>query len=133
MPLLSTSFAGLAGALTLAAGSPIAVAAPPVSVVACDYSAVQSYGGLTLPEAAPFQVAHLRITFVNQAPLTATNVRFAVRYSDRTQTIDDNGQFTTGTPISHDFSPASNSQYDGSPQCSVEAVTFSDGSIWQPA
>jgi hypothetical protein len=135
MPLLTTSLiTGLAGALTLASNAPIASAIPPVSVVSCDYSSVQGIGALTIPETAPFQTASLRISFVNQAPLTATNVRFAVRYADRTQIIDDAGPFSSGTPITQDFTPAAGSAFStGSAQCSVESVTFSDGSTWQPA
>jgi hypothetical protein len=134
MLLLTTStFAGLAGALSLASASPITAAAAPVSVVSCDYSVVGS-ATLGLPELTPFQVGNLRITFVNQAPLAATNVRFAVRYADRTQIIDDAGTFATGTPVTQDFSPATNAAYGGSAAaCSVEAVTFADGSTWQPA
>jgi hypothetical protein len=134
MPLLTTStFAGLAGALSLAGASPLAAATPPVSVVSCDYSVVQS-SSLGLPELTPFHVGNLRITFVNQAPIAATNVRFAVRYADRTQIIDDAGTFSTGTPVTQDFNPAANAPYDGSgAACSVQAVTFADGSVWQPA
>lgn len=136
MPLLaSTLITGLAGVLSLAGTSPIAAATAPVSVVACDYSSVQSNGGaLTIPETAPFQVGYLRITFVNQAPMAATNVRFAVRYADRTQIIDDAGTFSSGTPITQDFTPAAIAPYGGnSAACSVESVTFADGSTWQPA
>ena len=133
MPLLtSATFAGLAGALSLASASPLA-ATPPVSVVSCDYSVTQS-SALGLPELTPFHVGNLRITFVNQAPIAATNVRFAVRYADRTQIIDDAGTFSTGTPVTQDFSPATNAPYDGAgAACSVQAVTFADGSVWQPA
>jgi len=131
MLLTTSTLAGLAGALSLASASPLA-ATPPVSVVACDYSVVQS-ASLGLPEQTPFQVGNLRITFVNQAPLAATNVRFAVRYADRTQIIDDAGTFATGSPVTQDFSPATNSPYGNSAACSVEAVTFADGSTWQPA
>ena len=134
MLLLATSaIAGLAGALSLASVSPFAAATPPVNVVSCDYSAIQS-SALGLPELTPFQVGNLRITFVNEAPLAATNVRFAVRYADRTQIIDDAGTFATGTPITQDFSPAPSAPYDGSgAACSVQSVTFADGSTWQPA
>jgi hypothetical protein len=130
--LATTSLAGLAGALALAGASPLAVSEPPVSVVSCDYSAVQGPGALTIPEAAAFQVSNLRITFVNQAPLAATNVRFAVRYADRTQIIDDSGTFSSGTPVTQDFTPVVNAQYGGAAECSVQSVTFADGSTWQP-
>lgn len=134
MPLLSsTLIAGLAGALSLGA-SPIASATPPVSVVACDYTSVQSPGTITLPETAPFQTSNLRISFVNQASLTATNVRFVVRYGDRTQVIDDSGTFSSGTSVTQDFTPTGNAAFGNTAaQCAVESVTFSDGSTWQPA
>ena len=131
MPLLSTA-AGLAGLLTLAAGSPIAPAVPPVSVVACDYSSFGSDAGQFAPGTAPIHTSNLRITFVNQAQLTATNVRFAVRYADRTQIIEDAGTFSSGIPITQDFTPSTNDPYNASVQCTVEAVTFGDGSTWQP-
>jgi len=135
MLLLSTSLiTGLAGALSLASASPIASATSPVSVVSCDYTSVQSVGAIMIPETAPFQTSNLRISFVNQAPVTATNVRFAVRYADRTQIIEDGGNFTSGAPITQDFTPAAaDAFYAGGAQCSVESVTFSDGSTWQPA
>ena len=132
MPLLSTSLvAGLAGALSLTGASPFAAAAPPVSVVACDYTTIGT--GTALPELTPIQVGNLRITFVNQAPQAATHVRFAVRYADRTQVVDDAGTFSSGTPITQDFAPAGNAPYGGSAaECSVLSVSFADGSTWQP-
>jgi hypothetical protein len=132
MPLLSSTLVVAAG-LSLASASPLVLAAPPVSVVACDYSSVQS-NSITAPEISPFQVGNLRISFVNQAPLTATSIRFAVRFADRTQIIEDTGTFSTGTPVTQDFAPSVSAPYGGgAAQCSVEAVTFSDGSTWQPA
>ena len=133
MPLLSTSLVSLAAGLSLASASPIASATAPVSVVSCDYSSLQS-SALTIPEAASFQTGNLRITFVNQAAVAATNVRFAVRYADRTQIVDDSGLFSTGAPVTHDFAPAASSPYaSGGAECSVESVTFADGTTWQPA
>ena len=129
MPLIST-LAGVAGALTLAAGSPASAATPPVSVVSCDYSSLQGSGGMLIPETAPFQTSNLRISFVNDAPLAATNVRFVVGYDGRTQIVEDTGTFSTGTPITQDFIPAANLRYNGSATCSVQSVTFSDGSTW---
>jgi hypothetical protein len=136
MPILSTTLAtGLAGLLTLGA-SPIVAADAPVTVVSCDYSSQWLPSSATgIPESASFQGASLRISFVNQAPLTATSVRFAVRYAGRTQIVDDAGTFSTGTPIVQEFAPLPNAgayAADGA-QCAVESVTFSDGSTWQPA
>jgi hypothetical protein len=133
MPLLSTSLvAGLAGALSLVGVAPYTAATSPVSVVACDYFTIGS--AASLPELTPFQTGNLRITFVNQAPQAATHVRFAVRYADRTQVVDEAGTFSSGTPITQDFAPAGNAAYGGSAaECSVLSVTFVDGSTWQPA
>jgi hypothetical protein len=72
------------------------------------------------------------LTFENRAPLVATDVRFAVSYGSRSQIVDYAGTFSSGTPITEDFTPA-NAEYDGSAACSVQSVTFSDGSTWQPA
>ena len=101
MPILSTSLAtGLAGLLSLGA-SPIAAVNAPVTVVSCDYSSQWLPRPPTgIPESASFQGGNLRISFVNQAPLTATNVRFAVHYAGRTQIVDDAGTFSTGRPSS---------------------------------
>jgi len=129
MPLFS-AVAGMTGALTLAAGSPAAAAPPPVSVVSCDYGSMQGSGGLVIPETAPFQTSNLRITFENQAPLAATDVVFAVGYDGRTQIVEDAGTFSRGTQITQDFMPSANLRYNGSAVCSVQSVTFSDGSTW---
>jgi hypothetical protein len=128
-PILST-IAGLTGALTLAAGSPAAAAAPPVSIVACDYSSFQGSGSL-FPETAPFQTSNLQIAFVNQAPLAATDVQFAVGYDGRTQNVEDAGTFSHGTQITQNFMPSANLRYNGTATCSVQSVTFSDGSTWR--
>jgi hypothetical protein len=129
MPLIST-LAGVTGALTLAAGSPAGAAVPPVSVIACDYSSTQGTGGMLVPETAPFQLSNLRISFVNGAPVAATGVRFAVGYDGRTQIVEDKGTFSTGTAITQDVIPAANLRYNGPATCTVQSVTFSDGSIW---
>lgn len=136
MPILSTSLAtGLAGILSLG-GSPLTAVNAPVTVVACDYTSPWLPSSATgIPETAAFQSGNLRISFVNQAPLTATGVRFAVRYAGRTQIIDDAGTFSTGTPIVQDFAPFAGAGAYGAEgtQCAVESVTFTDGSTWQPA
>jgi hypothetical protein len=129
LPLIST-LAAVGGALTLAASSPAAAAASPVSVVSCDYSSMQGSGGNLIPATAPFQTSNLRVTFVNGAPLAATHVRFAVGYDGRTQIIEDTGTFSSGTPVTQDFIPSANLRYNGSATCSVQSVTFSDGSTW---
>lgn len=71
---------------------------------------------------------------MNQSPLEATDVRFAVNYDGITQIIDDNGRFATRAPIVHDFQPVATSAYAAAgAACSVESVTFADGSTRQPS
>jgi hypothetical protein len=129
---LLPAIAGLAGVLTLAAGSPVLAASPsPVSVIACDYSSYEGDAGQLIPETAPFRTSNVRVTFENNAPVPATHVRFAVQYAGSTQTVDEAGTFSTGTPITKDFMPSTGLEYNGSASCSVQSVTFSDGSTWQ--
>jgi hypothetical protein len=118
--------AGITGALTLAADS-AAAAVLPINVSSCDYT---PYVVPTIPASPLQRHANLRITFTNQAPLTATGVRFAVRYRSSTEVVEETGKFSTGTAITQDFEP-SWAGYHGSVQCSVQSVTFSDGTTWQ--
>jgi hypothetical protein len=130
--LLLSTIAGVAGALTLAAASPAAAAVPPVSIISCDYNGLSSDGGQLIPATAPFETSNLHVTFANRAPLAATDVRFAVNYAGHTDVIDDAGTFASGSTFAQDFTPSTNVEYTGSAQCSVQSVTFSDGSTWQP-
>ena len=131
MRLLS-AIAGLTGVLTLAAGSPVLAATPPpVSVVACDYSSYEGDAGQLIPATAPFRTSNLLLTFENNAPLPATHVRFAVQYAGSTQIVDETGTFSSGIPITKDVTTSPGSEYNGSAACSVQSVTYSDGSTWQ--
>jgi hypothetical protein len=128
---LFVSQIGLAGALTLAAGGPPLLAPSPVSVVSCQYEKLPGIGndlGAGMPAR---DIGNLRITFENQAPVAATDVRFAVQYAHRSQVIDAAGTFSSGTPITQDFGPSTNPGYNGPATCTVQSVTFSDGSTWQ--
>jgi hypothetical protein len=121
--------AGIAGALTVAAGSPVSDAAdPPISVAACDFT---TYDVPPIPATPLINHGNLRITFTNRTPLTATDVRFAIRYQSSTEVVEDTGKFSTGTPITQDFEPSTEPGYHGPAYCSVESATFSDGSKWQ--
>jgi hypothetical protein len=68
---------------------------------------------------------------VNQAPVAATDVKFAVQYAHQSQIVDATGTFSNGTPIIKDFAPSTNPGYHGSASCSVQSVTFGGGSTWQ--
>lgn len=128
MTLLST-IAGLAGAATLAAGSPAAPAAAPVSVVSCEYNTQRGNGALLAPGFATLANGSLAISFVNDAPIAATSVSFEVRYGGNTQTVTDTGTFSRGTPISQTFFATANPN-NGAAECTVQSVTLSDGSVW---
>ncbi len=127
-----STIAGVTGALALAAGSPVVAhlspTASPVSVASCNYT---TYDVPPLPSTAPMRHSNLRITFTNQSPLTATNVTFAVRYRVSTQIVKATGKFSSGTPISKDFTPSTAPEYHGPAKCSVQSVKFSDGTTWQ--
>jgi hypothetical protein len=128
------SRAGIAGVLTLAVAVP-AMAAPgpaPVSVVSCSYDTLSEVNDLG-PGDVPINVSDLRITFVNNSPLAATDVRFAVQYAHRSQVVDASGTFSSGTSITKQFAPSTGPSYSGSAACTVQSVTFSDGSTWPPA
>jgi hypothetical protein len=123
---LTTGIAAATGAMALLA-SP---AAAPINITSCSVSSTPSQ---VIPDTARFWSDNLLITFVNQAPVPATDVRFAVTYKGQTQVLDDTGTFSTGTPITQNLSPSPEPQYDGAAACSVQSVTFSDGSTWQHA
>jgi hypothetical protein len=129
---LASTLAGIAGSVTLFA-SPLPAGATPVSVTSCDVSSYRSYDGQLIPATAPFATSDVRITFENNAPLAAKSVRFLVGYDGRSEVFTDTGTFSSGTPITHDFSPSANLRYGGPAECTVQAVTFSDGSTWQSA
>ena len=122
---LISGIAAATGAMALFA-SP---AAAPINITSCNVSSTPSQ---VIPETARVWSDNLLITFVNQAPVPATDVRFAVSYKGQTQVLDDAGTFSTGTPITQNLSPSPEPQYDGAATCSVQSVTFSDGSTWQP-
>ncbi|HEV3086921.1 MAG TPA: hypothetical protein VGX96_06810 [Candidatus Elarobacter sp.] len=127
---LSSMLAAAAGTLALATGAPN-LPAGPVNVTSCNVITANADGGAVIPASAPYQYGDLRISFVNQAPLAATDVLFAVRYNGQTQIVEDVGTFSTGATVTRDFLPPSFLRYNGAAQCSVEAVLFSDGSSWK--
>jgi hypothetical protein len=123
-----SAIAGLAGALSVAADTPLAATAPPVSVASCDYA---TYDVPPIPATPLIQHGTLIITFTNQAPVTATDVRFAIRYRASTEVVDESGTFSSGIPITKDVEPSTSPGYHGPAYCAVQSVTFSDGSTWQ--
>jgi hypothetical protein len=99
----------------------------PVTVLACSYSTSlpsSDQDGETFPNAS------LRIVFRNTASMPARTVRFDVGTGRARKTIDDVGTFSPLVTISHDLAAVPDSFLDGPQQCSVDAVTFADGSHW---
>jgi hypothetical protein len=100
----------------------------PVTVLACSYYSTSppsvDQDGLTVPNAS------LRIDFRNTASMPARKVRFDVGTGRARQTIDDVGTFSPLVTISHDLAAAPDAFLDGPQQCSIDAVTFADGSHW---
>lgn len=131
MPLLAA--AALASTLVGAAhpgdfGSPTtAFSGSPVRVQACtlDQLPIPSAGDMTVNAGS---TPLLQISFVNQAGVPATDVRFTLRAGGQTEQLDQRGTFSTGTTIVKNFDPSING--DGA-QCTIDAVSFSDGSTWQ--
>jgi len=132
--MVLNTFAGLAGALVLAA-APVASVAPPVTVISCDYTSQLLTSGQTgIWWDPPFEVSNLRITFVNRSALEATDVRFAITYDGVRQIVDDRGHFAPATPIVRDVQPLETGTFrNDAAQCAVESVTFSGGSTWRPS
>jgi len=126
------SRAAVAGVLTLMTGTAAFAAPtpPPVNVASCEFRKLAVVNDEGVPGPAPIDINTLWVTFVNQAPLAATDVRFAVQYAHRSQVIDAQGTFSSGVSILKEFTPTTTAQYNGSASCSVQSVTFSDGSTW---
>jgi hypothetical protein len=108
----------------------IAFTGEPVTIRACEGSTIPAFAAPSEVIVPTGEIANVRISFVNQSPAAATKVLFTVRSGGQTDSIVDSGIFSKGVTITHDFGPAFGG--DGA-QCSVDAVTFADGSIWARA
>jgi hypothetical protein len=99
----------------------------PVSIQGCNTYTVSAYGavpeGPTIPD-IPF----VEIAFVNRYDSAAKKVRFALRSGNAAEIVTDSGTFSTGTTITHLFSPGNVGT--NTVECAVESVTFADGSAW---
>ena len=80
------------------------------------------------------QAHAIYMTFRNNAPVSANEVRFEVRQGRDVVAISDNGTFATGVDIAHRF--ANPNASFGSPwqsaRVAVTYVHFTDGSTWTP-
>jgi hypothetical protein len=112
-------FITMAAAAAIAAGTSAAASAQ--STVACSID--------------PIKVVHYSVDTEYTQPLPffggapATNVRFAARSGKSPETIVDNGTFSRGSTITHEFA-VSPLNGDAS-QIDVEGMTFADGTLWQ--
>jgi hypothetical protein len=119
-----------ANAATTASAQTVAYTQNPVHVVR--YSVQSAYlpsmpvWGGTSPGVASY--SELAITFVNTGAVPATAVRFAVHTGTTTEIIADNGTFSPGTGITHDFPIGS--AFGGAATVEVQSVTFADGTSW---
>lgn len=73
----------------------------------------------------------LVLAFTNRRATPADEIRFTVKYGDRTEHIVDRGTFSQNVRIDHAFSGFYNERYQGlPPSCTVDYVEFRDGSVW---
>ncbi len=124
----------LAGALLCAAaGAPLAASAlgfaPPVSVKKCavdgrDPSPITSYN----PN--PWFSGYVRLSFVNDTPLTATKIDLLVSADGEVEDLDAAGSFAPGARIERWVSLAP-FVWPGDVTCTVVRIDFSDGTSWK--
>ncbi|HEY4440168.1 MAG TPA: hypothetical protein VGN14_06905 [Candidatus Elarobacter sp.] len=107
--------------------TPSALNQYPIGVTRC--AVVETQQTLPFDGVAPGYTT-LDVSFVNHALVTAKDVRITVNYGGVSQTIDDRGTFSPNIAIEHNFGTAASA--GEAPACSVAAVTFADGSTWQP-
>ncbi|HEX3467520.1 MAG TPA: hypothetical protein VHT05_05525 [Candidatus Elarobacter sp.] len=121
---------GTAGVL---AAAPAGAAPAPVGILACAYTSSQLTNAETgFARTPPLTISNLHLAFVDHAPSAATDVRVTARYARVSQTLDLRGRFTSGVEIARDVAPLETGTYEDAPaRCTVDAVTFADGSTWR--
>lgn len=100
----------------------------PITVLACTYDGARNFStadGLTARDPAWLQIA-----FENSASIPVRRVRFVVGSGRERQTVEDVGTFSPSVRIVHAFDATPDVLPDGPQPCSVEGVTFADGSHW---
>lgn len=96
----------------------------PISIDACYIPRNRGYTGFP----------SLALTFTNQRPVAADEVRFTIVYANKTAHVTDVGTFSQHIGIHHYFNSFENLLWNGFlPQsCTVDYVHFSDGTVWTP-
>ena len=120
------AFGGIVTSLAIGSLASIARAdAPPVSTTVNRIANQKGDEG---------QSRAIYMTFRNNAPVTANEVRFQVRQGQDVVELFDVGTFSTGVDITHKF--ANPNAAFGAPwqsaRASVTYVHFTDGSSWTP-
>jgi hypothetical protein len=101
----------------------------PLAVNTC--SLVDTISPALMAEFGSFNPSRLlRLTFVNAADTTATQVSFDVTHDGARTTIVDRGRFSTGVPIEHLFDDLAGTDGSGNVVCSVRSITYADGHRW---
>lgn len=119
--------------ILLGLASPLpAAGAVPVRIEKCrlDYIPANMHG-FSLSE----NVGPLHITFANVTSKPVTRVQFRIDVNGNSVYIGDTGNFGPNVDIAHVYRQMNGTHRTGTPEpqpkCSVAAVTFADGSIWQ--
>jgi hypothetical protein len=119
--------------LLAAAAAPLPASAlgftPPVSVQKCsvdgrDPSPITSYN----PN--PWFSGYVRLRFVNNTPVTATNIDLAISYDGEVEDLNSVGTFAPGARIERWVSLAP-FVWPDDVTCSVVRIDFSDGTSWK--
>jgi hypothetical protein len=100
----------------------------PVQVAACAVAeqgttVPGSYFGAMVPS-----IGSLNVSFVNRDSRPITKVEFAVKDRGTTISVVDEGTFSSGIRIDHNFAEPALS---GDVSCTVRSVAFADGSTWK--
>lgn len=112
-------------------GAPAATAytnPQPIQVASCALDpqvAQRGFGTVDIPTDAG-----LTISFVNRDPKTVQSVTFDVNDGGTTSQVVDKGTFSNGVQINQSLVTPQLIGASGV-TCSVQAVAFSDGSVWQ--
>jgi len=116
-----------------AAVAPLAASAlgytPPVSVKKCsvdgrDPAPIQAFA----PN--PWFSGYVRLSFVNNTPVTATNIELTVSYDGEVEDLDSVGTFAPGARIERWISLAP-FVWPDDVTCSVVRINFIDGTSWK--
>ena len=71
------------------------------------------------------------ISFVNEGPKPVASISFDVTDGQRTSRIVDTGTFSSGVAINHQLDAPGFPNANSSVRCTLESVSFADGTAWQ--